>query len=333
MSQLRLNPLNGRWVTIVADRGERPTDFAPRVRQIEADPHRPCPFCPGNEEATPPALETYDRDGHWNIRVVPNLYPAFYGHDTMAVRNLGPVHVQASASGIHEVLVFSRDHGGSWADLDDRAAGLVMAALRDRMEEHARAPHVRYTQAIVNYGREAGASLSHPHGQLLGMPFVPGEIVEEEKAFARFEGGCILCATVEAELADASRVVLADDRVVAVAPFWSGTPYELLVIPRAHVAHLQSTAPADLAAIGRTIRDALALLGGRLGDTSYNLVFHTAPHHHSGAYHWHAHIWPKLATMAGFERGTGVLINITPPELAAQELRQAVEPSRATAQV
>jgi UDPglucose--hexose-1-phosphate uridylyltransferase len=331
MSQLRLNPLNGRWVTIVADRGERPTDFAPRVRQIEPDPTKPCPFCPGNEEATPPALETYDRDGHWNIRIVPNLYPAFYGHDTMAVRNLGPVHVQASASGIHEVLVFSRDHASSWADLDDRAAGLVMAALRDRMEEHARTPHVRYTQAIVNRGREAGASLSHPHGQLLGMPFVPGEIVEEEKAFARFEGGCILCATAEAELADGTRVVLADDRVVAVAPFWSGTPYELLIIPRTHEAHLQGSAPADLAAVGRAIRTVLATMVDHLGDVSYNLVFHTAPHHHGGVYHWHAHIWPKLSTTAGFERGTGVHINITPPELAAQELRRAAEPAAAQA--
>ncbi|HEY1282243.1 MAG TPA: DUF4921 family protein [Acidimicrobiales bacterium] len=325
MSQLRLNPLNGRWVTIVSDRAERPTDFAPRVRQVEADPNRPCPFCPGNEESTPPALETYGRDGRWNVRIVPNLYPAFYGDDTMAVRNLGPVHVQASASGIHEVLVLAREHGGSWADLDDRDAGLVMAAVRDRMEEHARTPHIRYTQAIVNHGREAGASLSHPHGQLLGMPFVPGEIVEEEKAFARFEGGCILCATIEAELSEGHRVVLADDRTVVVAPFWSGTPYELLVIPQAHEAHLQGSAPADLAGFGRTVRDALSTLAARLGDVSYNLVFHTAPHHHSGVYHWHAHIWPKLVSTAGFEQGTGVLINIVPPELAAQELRAAVK--------
>src|SRR5436190_10837825 len=321
MSQLRLNPLNGRWVTIVADRGARPTDFAPRLRQVEADPNRPCPFCPGNEEATPPALETYDRDGHWNIRIVPNLYPAFYGHDTMAVRNLGPVHVQASASGIHEVLVFSRDHYGSWADLDDKAAGLVMAALRDRMEEHARSPHVRYTQAIVNRGREAGASLSHPHGQLLGMPFVPGEIIDEERAFARFEGGCILCVTADAELADAVRVVVANDHVVVVAPFWSGTPYEMLVIPTRHDGHLYDAPEASVEAVGRAIRDALTMLAERLGDIAYNLVFHTAPHQHGNAFHWHAHLWPKLVTVAGFERGTGVMINIAPPEEAAQELR------------
>jgi UDPglucose--hexose-1-phosphate uridylyltransferase len=327
MSQLRLNPLNGRWVTVVTERAERPMDFAPREREVEADPARPCPFCPGNEEATPPALETYGTDGMWRVRVVPNLYPAFFGDETMAVRNLGPVHVQASASGIHEVLVFSPVHTASWADLDDFDAGLVMAALRDRLDDHSRAPYIRYTQAIVNHGREAGASLSHPHGQLLGMPFVPGEIVEEEKAFARFEGGCILCATAEAEAAEGSRVVILDDRVAVVAPFWSGTPYELLIIPGAHEGHMPASEPADLVAVGRAMRDALGLLRNVVGDVSYNAVFHTAPHHHHGQFHWHVHIWPKLATVAGFERGTGVLINIVAPEHAAAELRRAAVPT------
>jgi UDPglucose--hexose-1-phosphate uridylyltransferase len=322
MSQLRLNPLNGRWVTVVAERAERPTDFAPRSTQVEADPDQLCPFCPGNEESTPPALETYGRDGRWVVRIVPNRYPAFYGDDPLAVRNLGPVHVQAAASGIHEVLVFSPDHRASWADLDDRDAGLVMAALRDRVEEHARTTNVRYTQAIVNNGREAGASLAHPHGQLLGMPFVPGEILDEERAFGRFEGGCILCATVEAEVADGSRVVYDDDRVVIVCPFWAGSPYELLIIPRSHDAHLQESVPADLAAVGRAVRDVLGQMRQLLGDVAYNLVFHTAPHRHGGPFHWHAHLWPKLVSIAGFERGTGVLINIVPPEFSAQELRK-----------
>ena len=122
---MRLNQLTGRWVTIVADRADRPTDFAPRGRQIEADTNRPCPFCPGNEEATPPALETIDEGGRWSIRVVPNLYPAFDGDDGFAVRHLGPVHVAAKASGIHEIFVFSPDHDGGLQDLDDRqAAGI-----------------------------------------------------------------------------------------------------------------------------------------------------------------------------------------------------------------
>jgi UDPglucose--hexose-1-phosphate uridylyltransferase len=321
MSQLRLNPLTGRWVTVVAERAERPTDFAPRRTEVESDPTRPCPFCPGHEEASPPALETYGRDGRWQVRVVPNLYPAFSGDEEMSVSHDGPVFTQATASGIHEVLVLCPNHEQSWADLDDRDAGLVMAALRDRMEDHARSSRVRYTQAIVNHGREAGASLAHPHGQLLGMPFVPGEILEEEARFSMFEGSCLICTTVEAELADGSRIVHEDDRVVIVAPYWSGSPYELLVMPRTHASHLPAADPADLVAVGRALAAALSNIRTTLGDVAYNMVFHTAPHRHDALFHWHVHIWPKLATVAGFERGTGVMINITPPEAAARHLR------------
>src|SRR6266513_6476620 len=113
MSQLRLDPLTGRWVVVSTDRATRPFAFMPRTIPVESDPARPCPFCPGNEEATPPALETYGPGGQWQVRVVPNLYPAFSGDEPMSVSNLGPVFTQASASGIHEVLVIAPDHDGS----------------------------------------------------------------------------------------------------------------------------------------------------------------------------------------------------------------------------
>jgi UDPglucose--hexose-1-phosphate uridylyltransferase len=318
---MRLNQLTGRWVTIVADRAGRPTDFAPRGRQLEADTNRPCPFCPGNEESTPPALEAVDEAGSWSIRIVPNLYPAFDGDDGFAVRHLGPVHVAAKASGIHEIFVFSPDHDGGLPDLDDRQASDLMHALKRRFVDHANTRHVRYTQAIVNHGHEAGASLSHPHGQLLGLPFVPGEVLDEERAFARFVGGCVLCTTVEAEISSGERIIFANDDVVVMCPYWSGSPYELLFVPRRHEQHLQDADDDSLDAMGRALRDATAFLNQALGDIAYNVGFHTAPHQHGGEFHWHVHLWPNLHTIAGFERGTGVLINVVPPEQAAEVLR------------
>ena len=319
VSQLRLNPLTGRWVTIVAERGQRPTDFAPRTSVVESDPNRPCPFCPGNEEAS--ALESVDEGGLWTMRVLPNLYPAFSGDEPFSVHHLGPVHVEAEASGIHEVFVFSREHDSGIHDLDDRAAADLIRILQRRFAEHADAPNLRYTQAIINHGREAGASLTHPHGQLLGLPFVPGEVLEEQRGFNRFEGGCILCATVEAEMVDGKRVVFANDDVVCICPFWSGSPFEMMIIPRSHDLHLTDSTDATVAAVGVAIRDAIRHLREVVGDVSYNLVLRTAPHHYSGAFHWHVNILPKLHTTAGFERGTGVLINIVPPESAAEQMR------------
>jgi UDPglucose--hexose-1-phosphate uridylyltransferase len=251
---------------------------------------------------------------------VPNRYPAFDGDDPLKVHNLGPVFTEAVASGIHEVLVFTPDHAAEWADLDDARAAVTMAAIRDRMEDHARRPSIRYTQVIVNHGREAGASLEHPHGQLLGIPFVPGEIAEEEAGFRRFEGSCLLCTTLEAEEAAGHRVVYADERVLVVCPFWSGSPYEMLVLPQAHEVHVTDAAPADVAAVGRALRTVLARLRGCLGTVSYNLVFHTAPHRHAGPFHWHVHVFPRVTSVAGFEQGTGVMIDIVAPEIAARNL-------------
>ncbi len=329
MSQMRLNQLTGRWVTIVAERAQRPTDFTPRARLEDLDTGRPCPFCPGNEEATPPALETIDDGGKWSVRVIPNLYPAFHGDDGFAVHHDGPVHVMAEGTGIHEVFVYTPDHRKALDLLDDREAGQFMLALKNRFIEHAASNHIRYTQAIVNHGREAGASLAHPHGQLLGLPFVPGEVLDEERAFARFAGGCLLCTTVEAEMATGDRVVFATDDVAVICPYWSGSPYELLIVPLRHELHLQDADDDSLEAIGRALRDATAFLNKAIGDVAYNVGFHTAPHSHTGEYHWHIHIWPNLVTQAGFERGTGVLINIVSPEQAAETIRTAVAPSPA----
>ena len=320
MSQLRLDPLTGRWVAISADRRQRPNEFAVRSLAVEGDSERPCPFCPGRAETEPPMLMTQGPDGTWQVLVVPNLYPAFEGREPMVVEHLGPIFTRAEASGAHEVLVVQREHDASWADLEESQARLVMNAIAARVEAHSAMPELRYTQAIVNYGREAGASLSHPHGQLLGLPFVPGEIQSEQAGFERFHGACLLCTTIEAELDAGARIVYADDHVVVLCPYWSGTPFEMLAIPRAHAPHIHTAQLDDLAAVGVGLQQGLHALGEVLGDIAYNVVFHSAPFRASGPFHWHAHVYPKVTTRAGFELGTGVLINVVSPESAAESL-------------
>lgn len=314
MNQLRLNPLTGRWVTVATGRASRPEEFVSDRGPVETDPSRPCPFCPGHEESTPPALETYTESGEWALRVVPNRYPAFEGSGSMLVEHVGPLFARAAATGIHEVLVYTPDHDSSWADLSDAQAQLVMTALRDRFDDHAQSSGVRYSQAIVNHGRDAGASLSHPHGQIIGIPFVPGELAEEINGFHRFTGSCLLCATIEAERSAGYRVVADQDEVVVVAPWWSSMPFELLVIPTAHEGHIRKAMPDDLGGVGLALRDALRRLRSVVGETSYNLVVHTLPHHADDPYHWHVHVLPRLQSNGGFERGTGVPINIVSPE-------------------
>ena len=324
MSQLRLDPLTGRWVVITPSRSSRPQAFARRSLPVQTDTSIPCPFCPGNEEETPPALETIGPQGHWLIRVVPNRYPAFEGTQPMVVQHVGPVFTETPASGTHEVLVFSPDHSSNWAQLDDRGVELCMLAIKHRVHEHSETPGLRYSQVIVNSGREAGASIEHPHGQLLGMPFVPRELIEEQAGFSRFAGNCLLCAAGEAEIDAKHRLVQESDRAIVTCPYWSAMPYEMLVTPKNHSSHLHCASDEDVIEVGRGIRDAITLLQRSVGDVAYNIVFHTAPFRTTGAFHWHCHIWPKVTTQAGFELGTGVMINIVSPESAAENLRSVL---------
>lgn len=315
--------MTGRWVVIAGERSQRPSDFLPRRLPVEDDPVRPCPFCPRVDDSDAPVISSYGPGSGWQVRVVANRYPAFSGSEPMVVSHLGPVFTQAPASGVHEVLVLSPDHNGSWADLSDEHAALVMEALRDRMIAHS-AMGMRYSQAVVNSGREAGASIEHPHGQLLTMTFIPGEAANELAGFARFQGNCLLCAVIDAEEEAVHRLVFANDEVAVISPFWGGTPYELLIVPRRHGAHLHHAEHVDLAAMGVAVQVAVAALRSRLGDVAYNLMFHSAPFRHSGDFHWHVHLMPKVSTRGGFEMGSGVLINVVAPERAADELRSEV---------
>ncbi len=324
-SELRLDPLTGRWVVIAYERSARPSSFLDRDKNIQKDSINGCPFCPGHEEDTPPALVTYSEQGHWLLRVVPNKYPAFTGNEPMVAITKGPVFTTAPASGIHEVIILSPDHNLDWSELSDEQVKLIMRGMRDRIAAHRDSQVIRYSQALVNSGREAGASLEHPHGQLLATSFVPREITDELAGFSRFLGGCLLCATLEAEEAIADRTVMTDADTVTVSPFWASQPYEMLIIPKNHGEHLHRASFSELDSIAVSIKRVLGALRSQLGDIAYNLVFHSSPYRDHGRFHWHVHILPKLTTRAGFELGTGVMINIISPEKAAAELRRSLE--------
>lgn len=319
-SQLRLDPLTGRWVVVATARSARTGAFAHRSLEVEPLHDRPCPFCPGGADGDGHIADYGTSEDGWMVRVLPNRYPVFCGDEALVVDHAGPVFSQAPASGTHEVLVLSPRHDQGWESLPDAHAEVVMEAICDRLTSHCEHATLRYSQVIVNAGREAGASLEHPHAQLLGMAFVPRELLDEQAGFARFAGNCLLCTTVAAEEAAGHRIVDAGEDVVLICPFWSMTPYEMLLVPRQHGGHMHESPRQVTAQVGRAIRSALAKLAGTVGDIPYNIVFHSAPYRFSGTYHWHVHLLPKLTTLAGFELGTGVFVNIVPPEQAAAEL-------------
>jgi UDPglucose--hexose-1-phosphate uridylyltransferase len=225
------------------------------------------------------------------------------------------------AAGAHEVLINSPEHVTAMAELDEAQFAAAVATWRERMRAH---PEASYLQLIVNEGGGAGASLEHTHAQLYALPFVPATVARErERAGAygeRTAGGGLLSDVLVEEVRRRDRLVAIDDEAALICPWASRSPFELRVIPRRESARFEEDEGG--AAMIRTAMRALAKLFD--GPPELNLWVRTAPRG-ADQFHWHVDIAPRLTIKAGFELGTGVDINVYPPERAAADLREALE--------
>lgn len=327
--ELRRNPLDGQWVILAAERADRPAAFVtenPPATPSEVPPD--CPFCPGHERETPPEVcrtgEGEPDTPGWRVRVVPNLYPIVSGEPRPRDQMEGPLgpwrfHDALPATGAHEVVVLSPDHTRTYARLDPLEAAEVFSVMRDRVRAHLVRGR-RHVQALINHGRPAGASIEHPHTQLVAIDLVPAAMATEAEHIAAADR-CPVCRAVDEDAEPAGPLVVAPGPAPAWCPWWSGTAYELMVAPVRHGPRVEDAEPDELDDVARSLRDALARLEEVAGDPPYNAVVHTMPRGDERDFHWHVHVWPKLAVQAGFEQGTGVLVNVLAPELAAATLR------------
>jgi UDPglucose--hexose-1-phosphate uridylyltransferase len=254
---------------------------------------------------------------------VPNKYPLLEpgepdsGDDPLAGGRGEPeLLVSGRATGHHEVIVHSPEHHASMTDLDEDQFERAVEGWRARSRAYGDASCVH---VMVNEGPAAGASLEHTHAQLYALDFVPALIARERERFTahntRTMGGCLLCDLLQEEVRRRERVVAVDDDAVLLAPFAARSPYELQLVPRVHEPRF-----ADSGGGARLLRTGLLKLKERLGAAPpLNLWVRTAPR---GAehFHWRVDVVPRLTKLAGFELGTGLGVNIVPPERVAQEL-------------
>lgn len=334
MSQWRQDPLSGRWVIVAADRGRRPNEFRLATRAT-ADAGA-CPFCPGREHLTTPETAAWGRSGGaapnapgWRVRAFPNMYPALA--EAPAPAAAAPAGLPARPGiGAHEVIVYTPVHAEGPTTVGRRGLADLLGMIRERTRALAAAPDRRYVLAFVNHGPESGATLAHPHAQVIATPVVPETVEAKSGRFlaAGHDGGCLLCGLAAREEAAGDRLVAASPAGVVLAPWASRLPYEMLLVPRAHAADLTSCGDADLEALADLLQRALAGLERLHPDPPLNLVVHGAPlvrqpahEPAAAAFHWHLEILPRLTRLAGFEAGTGFFINAVPPETAARRLR------------
>jgi UDPglucose--hexose-1-phosphate uridylyltransferase len=324
--ELRSDPTTGRKVLIAEGRALRPFDFE-REPQSAEHSAKDCPFCRGNEHQTPHELAvTNDAAGEWQVRVVPNKYPAVASVSTEYAVPGTLLDQHASAPhGLHEVIIESPRHVCDWTELSVDELTLVLTMFRDRLLAAAMAG---FTFGLIfkNVGQTAGASLEHVHSQLIALPFVP-EVLECELRIATDyhsqHGKCLMCELLAAEIKHGERLVIENEHFAAITAYAGRQPYESLIVPKSHslcILDINDEVSRSLAAI---LRDMVTRLASVLSPLAYNLVLHTAPldGKRSAAFHWHWELIPRSTSLAGFEWATGMHINSVSPERAALRLR------------
>ena len=331
MSQLRKDPVTSRWVIVNVEEPRRAESFEPRPTPKSS---KTCPFCPGNESMTPPEILVYGRKGgaktpsNWQVRVVPNKFPALRIEEHTEKYAIG-VYDKLGGFGAHEVIIESPEHDKEMADLSSEQLEWVLRAYRERCLDLRKDPRFKYILIFRNHGAFAGASLEHPHSQLIALPIVPSRVMGEIKGSLKhfeYTDRCIFCDMLDQERSEKKLTVLNEGGFAAFTPFVSRFPFETWIMPTAHEANFDAISDEQIKALAGVLKATLMKLKRTLKDPSYNLMIHSFPIHGKefDSFHWHIEIIPHLTQVAGFEWGTGFYVNPTPPELAAEALRNCV---------
>jgi len=297
MQQLLTDELTGDRVILAPARALRPDTFRVDAASLPATVAS-CPFCGGNERDTPPEVARLgtgapDTAG-WTLRVVPNKYPI----------------VGDGVAGAHEVVIFSPAHDADLGALPEPGAADALSTLRDRARFHL--DHgFRYAQAFVNQGKAAGASIEHPHAQLVALDLVP------PRAQARLD------RFTPTAFRDDQEHRVADGAVVVWCPPASPTPFTMRLAPADGGPRFDEADDDSTGAVGTALRDAIARIRSVLGDVAYNVMIASAPRGHIEPFRWWVDVVPRITVAAGFEIATGLSVNIVAPADAAAALRAA----------
>lgn len=323
-SELRQDLVSGDWVVIATGRAKRP-DLFKQSRQKVVVPKSKCPFedlrKAGNAEPLLIYKKKNSRD--WFVQVVPNKYPAFFYGACPDIEKIGPFE-RMDGIGFHEVFV-TRDHERHIPKLSPEEVELLVRAYQERYAAIKNDPCVRYILIFHNYGAEAGASVPHPHSQLVALPVVPPDVansIRGSKEYWRKHRRCVHCEMLAWELKEKSRIIAMNRDFVALCPFASRRAFEVRIFPKKHEPSFEFMSQKSRMEFGKILKESLQRLYKGLDDPAYNFFIHTAPSALGDPrhYHWHVEILPITSAWGGVEFGTGIEISTITPESAAEYL-------------
>lgn len=330
MPELRKDPLSDSWVLFAPERKLRPQYGAFSGEDLLAPEN--CPFCEGNESLTPPEISAVRNKNSkanqpgWQVRVVPNKYPALK-LEGRSERTREGFYDRITGIGAHEVVIETNSHFKGIDELEVETVATIFRTFKQRILDLKQDKRLRYVQVINNHGFRAGATILHPHSQVVGMPVVPARIKERLKhAIAHFDvkGSCIFCDIIHHEIDNRKRVLFETPDFIVISPYASRFPFEMVIYPRVHSASFEEAGDEEFHALAEVFKETIGRFNRILEHPAYNLLLHNAPFESDVKkhFHWHWELIPIISGIGAFELGTYTYINPTPPEEAIEVLRK-----------
>lgn len=325
MSEFRFNRVTGDWVIIATERARRPEDYIIRMNRRETPPHvDTCPFCVGHEDQSE-ALIVEPSNGAWALRVIKNRFAALHPGDTHEVSG-GIMARRMGGVGYHEVLVEHPEHNRFLFDQETEELQRVLGAMKRRYSEIGEDERISLVVIFKNHGPGAGASLEHPHCQILATPVMPNDVrrrTQDARQFFDENGFCLFCKMILEETAEGARIVCQTKSFVSFVPFAAISPFHVWLMPTRHSPDFGATTEEELADLAKHLRRLLRKIYFGLDDSDFNLVIRSLFERMSDSrsFHWYMSIIPRVSQPAGFELGSGMYINASIPEKSAEFLR------------
>jgi UDPglucose--hexose-1-phosphate uridylyltransferase len=332
-SELRFDLVSKDWVVIATGRSRRPETFKKEKRKRDEAPRSKCPFCNLKNQEKPTLIFNKgkrvisgDFPKEWTTIIIPNKYPAFIPYPRLNERKEGEFYKKMNAAGFHEVVI-TRDHKKHLGQFRIKGVKEMMDVYQQRYLDLMDRNFVNYISIFHNHGEEAGASIAHPHSQIITTPLIDVDLKRallNSESYYQKTKKCIYCQMNEWERRARKRIVFENKGFLVVCPFSSKSAFQVIVSPKKHSPYFERITEKEKLQLAEAFRAALRKIYKGLNDPAYNFYLHTAPCDGKDYpyYHWHWTILPKTSTWAGFELGARMEISTIEPEKAAAYLRK-----------
>ena len=331
-SELRQDIVSGDWILLAPGRLRGKIDFAKKNQKRIITSRKTCPFELPFQNVNNQVLIGYTDVknmggwGKYQLLVLENKFPAVR-HPSGSIREIkkGPFQIMPGVG--HHDLLITRDHHKNFAGISRGGAHDIFKAFAERYKQVSADKEIAYVSIFHNWGPRAGASVYHPHYQIMSIPVIPpdvGHSLAGSQRYFRAKHRCAHCDMITWEKKERSRIIVENDKAIAFAPFVSRNPFEVRVFPKRHLPYFEDSSEADRDSVADVLQRALQKITKKMHDPDYNFFIHTAPTQKKNIYkhyHWHIEVYPKFSIRAGFEFGTGIEMNTVDPDLAAKVLR------------